>query len=223
MRQFCLFSLLSVVALCGVRASADQLPAPRPHGHEAPDDQFPSHTFQLAAHQPQRVELAFHSGLIQPIVMHGFNAAIDVRYRRLVVTYSHGQGLDATSFENDRERMAAMTLHEPWTTGGGVGVLLFDEVWILADAKVHRFEVDTVVDHFAYTNVTLGGEIGWRFFLWKGLNIGFVARYWPTVHSSAGSGLTLHDANGRSFVHQPAQQGFSGFFGNVLLGWAFGL
>jgi hypothetical protein len=226
-----LVAFISVLLAVGipVPASADEAEhagptfAPRAHGPTAPDNQFPSHVFQLEAHQPQRVQMAFHYGLTQPILMHGFNAAIDVRYQRLILTYSHGQGLDVTSFLDSTEKGAGMTLHEPWTTGGGVGILLIDELWILADLKVHRFEADTSTDHQAYTNVTVGGEIGWRFFLWKGLNVGLVARYWPNVYSTAGRAVTLHDSNAKPFIHEPLQQGYSGFFGNVLLGWAFDL
>jgi hypothetical protein len=201
----------------------EQILVPRSHGPKAPDEQFPSHTFRLDAHQPQRVQLAFHYGLNQPIFLHGFNAAVDVRYKRLVLTYSHGQGLDVTPYLSASEKAAGMTLHEPWTTGGGVGVLLVDELWVLADLKVHRFEASTSIDDRAYTNVTIGGEIGWRFFLWKGLNVGFVARYWPNVYSSAGDGVTLRDGSGKAFRHEPQSQGYAGFFGNVLLGWAFDL
>jgi len=59
--------------------------------------------------------------------------AVDVRYKRLVLTYSHGQGLNATSFLGSTEKAAGMTLHEPWTTGGGVGLLLVDELGFLPD------------------------------------------------------------------------------------------
>ena len=210
-------------ARADVTRPSNPAPSVRPHGPEASDNQFPSHVFRLDAHQPERVQLAFTYGLIQPIVSHGFNAAIDVRYKRLILTYSHGQGLDATPFLSTSEKAAGMTLQEPWTTGGGAGVLLIDELWVLADVKVHRFEAETAMDHKAYSNVTVGGEIGWRFFVWKGFNIGLVFRYWPNVYSTAGRGVTLHDANGKPFLHAPLEQGFSGFFGNVLLGWAFDL
>jgi len=207
----------------GVRADpgATDLGPARLHGPNASASQFPSHILQLSAHQPQQVQLAFHYGLLQPILLHGFNAAVDVRYHRMVLTYSHGQGLDATRFESASEKSAGMTLHEPWTTGGGAGILLIDELWVLADLKVHRFEAETTSDRTTYTNVTVGVELGYRYFLWKGLNVALVARYWPTVYSSAGRGVTLHDPSGRSFVHEPLEQGYGGFFANVLLGWAF--
>jgi hypothetical protein len=215
-----------VLALDG-RALAEERPAtvppPRAHGPEASDDQFPSHVFRLEAHQPRRVQLAFDFGLNQPILLHGFNAAVDVRYKRLILTYSHGQGLDATSFLGSTEKAAGMTLREPYSTGGGVGVLLIDELWVLADFKVHHFEADTSLDHQTYTNVTIGGEVGWRYFVWKGFNVALVARYWPNVYSTAGRGITMRDASGRPFFHEPQEQGYEGFFGNVLVGWAFNL
>jgi len=43
-----------------------------------------SHRFTLDAHTPDRVQLAFHFGLVQPIWLHGFNAAVDVRWKRFI-------------------------------------------------------------------------------------------------------------------------------------------
>jgi hypothetical protein len=207
----------------------DVAPAPeiigpvRAHGPDAPDGQFPSHVFQWEAHAPRRVQIGFDYGLSQPLLTHGFNAAIDVRYKRLVATYSHGQGLDYARFETDQEKTAGAAVKLPWTTGGGIGVLLIDELWILADFKVHHFLVDTAVDHLAYTTVTIGAELGWRYFIWKGFNVALVARYWPNVYSTSGKGVTLHDQSGTVFLDPPEKQGDSGFLANVLVGWAFNL
>jgi hypothetical protein len=212
--------VLAAALLTTAPAAADDA---RLHGPEAPDGQFPSHVFRLRAHEPERVQVAFHYGLSQPILTHGFNAAVDVRYKRLILTYSHGQGLDYTTFANSVEKNVGASVALPYTTGGGVGVLLLDELWVLADVKVHHFEVNAGADHPSYTNVTVGAELGWRFFVWKGFNIGLVARYWPNVYSSAGNGVTLHDARGRSVLDPPDQQGNSGFLTNVLVGWAFDL
>jgi hypothetical protein len=195
----------------------------RAHGPEAPDGQFPSHVFQWEAHAPRRVQIGFNYGLSQPILTHGFNAAVDVRYKRLIATYSHGQGLDYARFETDQEKTAGAAVKLPWTTGGGVGVLLIDELWILADLKVHHFQVDTAIDHLAYTTVTIGVELGWRYFIWKGFNVALVARYWPNVYSTSGKGVTLHAQNGTAFLDPPEKQGDSGFLANVLVGWAFNL
>jgi len=195
----------------------------RAHGPNAPDGQFPSHVFQWAAHAPRRVQIGFTYGLSQPLLAHGFNAAIDIRYKRLIATYSHGQGLDYTRFETAQEKTAGAVVKLPWTTGGGVGVLLIDELWILADFKVHHFLVDTALDRLAYTTITIGAELGWRYFIWKGLNIDLVARYWPNVYSTSGKGSTLHDQGGNAFFDPPEKQGVAGFLANVLVGWAFNL
>lgn len=205
-------------------APAPEVVAPvRAHGPDAPDGQFPSHVFQWEAHAPRRVQIGFNYGLSQPILTHGFNAAVDVRYKRLVATYSHGQGLDYARFETDQEKTAGAAVKLPWTTGGGVGVLLIDELWILADFKVHHFQVDTAVDHLAYTTMTIGAELGWRYFIWKGFNVALVARYWPNVYSTSGQGVTLHAQNGTAFLDPPEKQGDAGFLANVLVGWAFNL
>jgi hypothetical protein len=203
--------------------SGPEASAPPGHGPKAADWQFPSHVFQLAPHEHQRVQLTFTYGLNQPILSHGFNAAIEVRYKRMIATYSHGQGLDYGRFETDRERAAGASVKLPWTTGGGVGVLLIDEMWILADVKVHRFQIDTAFDHDSYTVLTVGAELGWRYFLWKGFNLAFVARYWPNVASTAGNGVTLHKPDGQVYVDPPAEQGYHGLLANILVGWAFDL
>jgi hypothetical protein len=194
-----------------------------PHGPSAPDNQFPSHHFQLAAHQPKGVQLAVHYGLAQPIFYGGFNAAFDFRYKRFIATYSHGQGLDITSTINAAEKAAGMKLREPWTTGGGVGVLLIDELYLMADVKVHRFEAEAFNQHASYSTMTVGAEVGWRFFVWKGFNLGVVGRYWPNVWSTAQDGVAFKAADGQTLVHQPAHQGASGVFANLLVGWAFNL
>lgn len=220
------FTLALVTLLCGAasaRAQAGAEPNARAHGPAAGSHQFPSHVFQRSAHQPPGTQLAFHFGLIQPILLKGMNAALDVRYKRLVLTYSHGHGLDVTRFISPSERAAGMTLREPWTTGGGIGMTLVDELWLLVDFKVHRFVADMGAEQQTYTTLTLGAELGYRYFLWRGLNVALVLRYWPNIYASSGKGVVLHDAQGASFVHKPQEQGYSGFFANVLVGWAFNL
>src|SRR5687767_8984669 len=110
-RSYVLGLMFVLAAAIGRPASAQaDRAAPRAHGAEAERRQFPSHVFQLRAHQPPAVQLTFHFGLIQPIVMRGFNAAVDVRYKRLLLSYSHGHGLDASRFVTARERAADMSL-----------------------------------------------------------------------------------------------------------------
>jgi hypothetical protein len=208
-------ALLVLLALA-TRAGADEL-----HGPAAPPRKFLSHHFRLAAHQPPGVQLAFHYGLVQPILYGGFNAAVDVRWRRLIFTYSHGAALNFTSSLVASERAAGLRAYVPFTTGGGVGVLLIDELYVLVDFKYHRFDLSLGAEHPSYDTFTIGGEIGWRLFLWKGLYLSPVLRYWPEVWTSAPArGVAL---NNGAILHQPLQQGYNGFFANVLIGWAFNL
>jgi len=191
---------------------------PEAHGPAAPAESFPSHRFRLEARQPEGVQLSFHYGLLQPVLYGGLNAAADVRWKRLIVTYSHGAALDFTPNLSSAERAAGLRAHVPFTTGGGVGVLLADELWVLVDVKYHRFDLALGDEHPSYDTLTVGGELGWRFFVWKGLFVSPVVRYWPNVWTSAPEGVPLQ---GGAVVHQPFTLGAGGLFANVLVGWAF--
>ncbi len=215
--------MATLLAPAAARAEQDATKAAsRGHGPSAPASAFPSHDFQLAPHIPETVQISFHAGLLQPLLLHGFNAAADVRVDRLIFSYSHGEGLDLTDLQTDAEKKSGQETREPWTTGGGVGLLLIDELYVLADLKVHRFELASGVDEAKYTTVTVGGEIGWRFFVWKGLHVAPVVRFWPNVWDSApDSGVALRMRDGSITHHDPLKQGASGVFANVLVGWAF--
>jgi len=219
--------LLVLIALGTVRTlHAQEAAQLEQHGPKAPGSAFPSHVFQLKAHAPETAQLSFHYGLTQPIVLRGFNAAVDVRYRRFVFTYSHGQGLDFTHLAGVRsraEKAAGVSVFVPYSTGFGIGLTLIDELYVLADFKLHRFEVRVDSDKQEYFTITTGAELGWRFFLWKGLHIAPVIRYWPTVWASKDK-LTL-DSDTGPIVHHRVKQGFAlgGLFVNILVGWAFDL
>lgn len=169
------------------------------------------------------VQLAFHGGLLQPLLLDGFNAAVDVRVKRFIFSYSHGEGLDLTNQPGVlpiEQRELGVRVREPFTTGFGVGVSIVDELYVMADFKVHGFEVDTGLDPARYTTITLGGEVGYRLFVWEGLFVSPVVRYWPNVWTSAPAGFQLTTDAG-VFQHDPLAQGLNGLFANVLIGWAF--
>lgn len=197
-----------------------------PHGPSAPGDKVPSHHFDRRAHTSD-AQLSFHYGLAQPILLRGFNAAVDLRVGRFIVSYSHGQGLDfsrppgALSAE---EAAAGLRVIAPYSTGGGVGMTLFDEVYVLADLKIHHFEASAGAEVKGYSTVTIGAEAGWRFFVWRGLHVTPVVRYWPTVWDNAPeSGVMVETSRGDTVQHGPMAQGYHGLFANVLVGWAFNL
>lgn len=190
------------------------------HGPTAPDSAFPSHQFQLAPRYPERVQLAFHYGLIQPMLFGGFNAAVDLRHGPFVLTYSHGEGLDYSASPElgleAQEADAGMTLRSPWTTGGGIGVVLMDELYVLLDVKGHRYEAALGGEQVEYTTVSVGGELGWRFFVWHGLFAQPMLRFWPNVWTSLpGGSVEL------AGVRHEAKN--LGAFANVSIGWAFDL
>lgn len=171
-------------------------------------------------------ELGFHYGLLQPLLTRGFNAAVDLRLGRLVLSYSHGQGLEisrAPGTLTAAEEDAGMRLVMPYSTGFGVGVTLVDELYAMIDFKLHRFEAHAGSDLARYSTATIGAEVGWRFFVWKGLYVAPVVRYWPNVWDNApAAGVTVKTMGG-SLTHAPAKQGVEGLFANVLVGWAFDL
>jgi hypothetical protein len=191
------------------------------HGPSAPADRF-AHHFQLAAHQPD-LQLGVHAGLLQPVLLRGFNAALDVRSGRFVASYSHGEGLDLTRLSaTEAEESEGVRIGLDWTTGGGVGVTLIDELYVLADLKVHHYEVEARgADPVDYTTVTVGGELGYRLFLWKGLHVIPVLRYWPNVWTDAAEGGVVVPTATGSLRHTALQQGASGLFANLTVGWAF--
>lgn len=185
---------------------------------------FPSHEFSLAPHVVSSPHLAVHFGLVQPLLLHGFNAAIDLRYDRFIFSYSHGVALHFDLLPGaltPEEDAAGVTLFAPFSTGFGVGMLLIDELYVMADFKLHHIHAAVGDGEVAsYTTVTIGAEIGWRFFIWDGFFVSPVLRYWPNVWDSAPDGGVLL-SNGMR--HEPISQGTSGFFGNLLVGYDFEL
>ena len=221
----CTLLVAAVVALLLSGASPTAARA-EGHGPSASAAAFPSHDFSLRPHD-RGVELSFHYGLLQPLLLHGFNAAADLRIGRFIASYSHGQGLvisDAPGALTAEQEAAGMRIVAPFSTGGGIGLTLFDELYVMADLKVHRFEASAGRAVESYTTVTVGAEIGWRFFVWRGLHVTPVVRYWPNVWDSApAGGVMVETVDGGLVRHEVAKQGMNGLFANVLVGWSFDL
>lgn len=210
--------LVLVTALSLALPTRAEEPVRDGHGQHAAMSKFLSHQFQLAPHVHPQPELSMHFGLSQPSLFHGANVALDVRFHRFLLSYSHGAALNLNATPSaglsKRDRDAGVSLYTPWTTGGGFGVILLDELYLMVDLKVHRFEAALRDDQVKYTTVSVGGELGYRLFLWRGLFAQAALRYWPNVYSSLKSDkaqLGTHTHHAKDF----------GFFGNVMLGWAF--
>jgi len=172
----------------------------------------------LAPRWHPRPELSFHFGLSQPLFFEGFNAALDLRWGPLLFSYSHGEGLNYSATPSlgleRAEAAAGLQLRSPWTTGGGVGVVLLDELYVMVDLKRHAYEVALGDARAAYTTTSVGGELGWRFFVWRGFFVQPLLRYWPNVHTS----LPNDRVELAGFTHHAKNLGF---FGNITVGWAF--
>jgi hypothetical protein len=128
---------------------------------------------QAARPDRDRLSVAINAGLLQPLVLGGANLEVDVRWRHLVVAYSHGWSLELADQLGDEMTRQRVTLQVPYTTGLGVGgtyplPALRSLVDLRLEAKVHRFAAEyasadgasrtRVVDYRTYT---LGaGSIG---------------------------------------------------------------
>jgi hypothetical protein len=190
------------------------------HGPLAQDSTFLSHVFSSDPHVPDRPQLAFHFGLLQPLLFEGMNAAVDLRVGRWILSYSHGQALDYGATPSlglsEDEREAGLSLQSPWTTGGGVGFTLIDELYVMVDFKVHRYVARTSDASVAYSTVSVGAELGYRLFMWKGLFVQPMLRFWPNVWTS----LEGDEARLGALRHAAKDLGL---FANVSLGWASSL
>jgi len=186
-------------------------------GHGPSSTGFPSHDFQWRgrSYAPQ---LNVHFGLSQPILFRGFNIAADFRYQRWVFEYSHGIALDYNTTAHVEDRFVGSTgadLDSPWTTGFGIGFNLIDDLYLMAEFKAHRYQLSLNGEEEAYTTISVGPALAYRFFIWRGLNLTTYLRFWPNVWDSAPDDLSL---SGESF--EPVDLGF---FFNFSLGWAFDL
>ena len=61
---------------------------------------------------------------------------------------------------------------------------IVDQLYVLADFKVHRYEAELAGQEKRYTTISLGAELGYRWFVYEGLFLNPTVRYWPTVWKS---------------------------------------
>ena len=212
--------LLAVLSLAPSAVAAQQPASVDDEAHGPSSREGFSHRFIPRARIPNGTQVSFHYGVLQPVLLRGFNAAVDVRRGRFIATYSHGQGLELPESTLTRaEQDADVGVRMNWSTGFGVGLVLVDELYLLADFKIHDVTASHTDAALDYKTVTVGLELGYRLFLWGGFHVGLAVRYWPTVFSSIDrDGVELGDSG---ITHEPIAQGLEGFFANVLIGWAF--
>jgi hypothetical protein len=138
-------------------------------------------------------------GLAQPLLASGFNIEGNYIHNRFIFNYSHGASLDFGNslVPNDLKRQG-LSIHEPWTTGFGVGYRLKEWINIRVEPKWHKFEFyyagepqNQSTQITSYNTFSLGVGLYGSYqpfkkknnFL-KGILISPSIRFWPTVSSS---------------------------------------
>lgn len=145
----------------------------------------------------KRINVLF--GLAQPILAKGFNIEGNYIYNRFIFDYSHGASLDFSGKLVPTElRSQNIAIHEPWTTGFGIGYRLKEWLNVRVEPKWHRFEYyydgepqNAATQITAYNTFSLGVGIYGAYqpfknkdnFM-KGFLISPSVRFWPTVSST---------------------------------------
>jgi hypothetical protein len=224
MHKTLMIAVLSASALATTApARADEAPPTTiTQAHGPSSSAFPSHSFQLAGRSAERPQVGVNFGLLQ-LALHGFNAAVELRYKRLWLEYSHGQSLTLNHQPSlgmtSAERDGGLHIFVPYTTGFGVGATLIDELWIGIEFKTHRYEVSAPGgEEHRYQTYSIGPVIGYKFFIWRGLHANLYFRYWPNVATSLDNDEVTLSGAGGPVVHKAHD--FK-LFANASIGWAF--
>jgi hypothetical protein len=151
----------------------------------------------------------------------GGNVAVQYNIGPLALEYSHGQGVhlsEADFLRNQSEKDAGADVHETWTTGLGVGVLVFHDLRLLLELKANHYELEggDRNSRLGYTTFTIGPGVFYDIHLWKGLFVQPSVRWWPTVHSTMSNSAALRRADG---IQVPITSHDSGVFPNLNVGW----
>jgi hypothetical protein len=184
----------------------------------------PAHQYTWAPADERSVQLGINFGLLQ-LAESGFNAAVELRYRRLWLEYSHGLDLTLNNFGSigmtQTERDQNLHLFVQYTTGFGVGFTILDELWLGVEFKTHHYEVNAPGGPVAgYQTYSIGPVLGYKFFVWRGFFINAYGRYWPNVATSlTNNEIALQGTNGA--VEHSAHD--FGVFANLAIGGAFDL
>lgn len=197
--------------------------APSSHAADAAEATVASSASAASGSDPYTLRPSAMLGMTQWVLFGGGNIAAQVKFGHWVAEYSHGQalqferlgGLGLTKDERD----AGVSVHMPWTTGGGFGYQITPELHVMVELKLHRYEVeDDVGGELSYTTFTVGPGIFYDLYLYKGLFVQPNLRWWPTVASNFDTRRTLTADDGSAYRHERHDL-FP--FVNVNIGWTF--
>jgi hypothetical protein len=144
----------------------------------------------------KRINILF--GLAQPVLAKGFNIEVNYIHNRFIFDYSHGASLEFSGnlLPNDLKRQQ-IAIHEPWTTGFGIGYRVKEWINVRVEPKWHKFEFfydgepqNNITEITSYTTFSLGVGVYGAYQPFKKKNNylrGFLIapsiRFWPTVSS----------------------------------------
>lgn len=145
----------------------------------------------------KRINLLF--GMTQVAIANGINIEGNYIHNRFIFDYSHGASLDFTGnlLTNDLKDQH-LAIHEPWTTGFGIGYRAKEWINIRVEPKWHKFEFfydgDPQIksnEITSYRTFSLGIGVYGSYFPFKskdnflkGFIIAPSIRFWPTVSST---------------------------------------
>lgn len=188
----------------------------------------------------KRINILF--GLAQPLLGSGFNIEGNYIHNRFILDYSHGASLDFSGNLLPKNlRGQHIAIHEPYTTGFGIGYRLKEWINVRMEPKWHKFEFyydndkqnkDAEISSYKTFSLGLGVYGFYQPFknkdnFLKGFTVAPSVRFWPTVSS------TLKDDKFTYFNNQTGSfeeiktlepgTGFTPLVINVSVGYSFQL
>lgn len=173
------------------------------------------------------------TGITQPILLDGFNLAVNYNLGKIVLEYSHGVNLE---YKDQVLKLAykdkLLSLKSPYSTGTGLGYKLISKnkigFDIRAEAKVHKYVAElTETETIDYVNFDLGGGAYFQYYPFakrsnalKGIVIEPSIRYWANTASSLKGDHVYRGENDIDITHKPYPLDL---FANISLGYTFGL
>lgn len=171
------------------------------------------------------------AGLTQPILLDGFNLAVNYTTNRWIFEYSHGFDLNYKSpaLRADYQDIV-LSVKSPYSTGPGIGYRVYAKAVtsldIRAEAKVHQYDIQlNDTQEISYTNFDLGAGIYWQIRPFgksknalRGIIIEPSIRYWANVASSLEDNFLYTTNEGLETEHLPYPLDL---FFNISIGYTF--
>ena len=190
-------------------------------------------------------ELVLMAGLIQPVLLQGYNLEMDFYTPKMVFNYSHGFSLDMTNEAGTTVgdiKEQHLAVHIPYSTGFGIGYRLNKYFDVRLEPKMHKFEIyydDTdrteaqnqITDYTTFT-LGLGAYFRWKPFekndtFLKGIFTSTSLRYWQKISSSLDNGELQYTnrITQNTETHKAANIGIANtpFIFNIAIGYCISL